>query len=140
MYYSNNTIVRSCFHHAIVNVNSCIGAKLAFLRSLGVDIFKHTLCEAIQQVPLSRITVEQQADIENLRTLMSVRSEQSFIEGFDNTDIDCMIQYITGHLYYCWLLLVNYCLHCIFIDCHYIFYFLFSNPLYFLCSLLYHCV
>ena len=30
MYYSNSTIVRSCFNHAIVNVNSCIGAKLAF--------------------------------------------------------------------------------------------------------------
>ena len=30
MYYSNNTIMRSCFNHAIVNVNSCIGAKLAF--------------------------------------------------------------------------------------------------------------
>ena len=44
-----------------------------------------------------KITVEQQADIENLRNLMFVRSEQSFIEGFDNTDIDCMIQYIIGH-------------------------------------------
>ena len=42
MYYSNNTTVRSCFNHAIVKyVNSCIGAKLAFLRTLGVDIFKH---------------------------------------------------------------------------------------------------
>ena len=30
MYYSNNTIVHSCFNHAIVNVNSCIGVKLAF--------------------------------------------------------------------------------------------------------------
>ena len=82
---------------AIVDVNSCNGAKFAFLRSLGVDIFKHTLCEAIQQVPLSKITVEQQADIENLRNFMFVRSEQSFIEGFDDADIDCMIQYITGH-------------------------------------------
>ena len=72
MYHSNNTIVRSCFNHAIVDVNSCIGAKFAFLRSLGVDIFKHTLCEA----PLSKITVEQQADIENLRNLMFVKSEQ----------------------------------------------------------------
>ena len=44
MYHSNNTIVRSCFNHAIVDVNSCIGAKFAFLRSLGVDIFKHKLC------------------------------------------------------------------------------------------------
>ena len=91
MYYSNNTIVRNCFSHAIVNVNSCIGAKLAFLRTLGVDIFKYKLCDAIKHVPQSKITVEQQADIENLRNLMFVRSEQSLIEGFDNTDIDCMI-------------------------------------------------
>ena len=97
MYHSNNTIVRSCFNHATVDVNSCIGAKFAFLRSLSVDIFKHKLWEAIQQVPLSRIIVEQQADIENLRNLMFMRSEQSFIEGFDDTDIECMIQYITGH-------------------------------------------
>ena len=39
MHYSNNTIVRSCFNHAIVNVNSCIGGKLAFLRTLLVLIF-----------------------------------------------------------------------------------------------------
>ena len=57
----------------------------------------NNICEAIPQVPLSKITVEQQADIENLRNLMFVRSEQSFIEGFDDAAIDCMIQYITGH-------------------------------------------
>ena len=89
--------MRSCFNHAIVDVNSCIGVKFVFLRRLGIDMFKHKLCEAIQQVPISKITVKQQADIENLRNLMYVRSEQSFIEGFDDTDIDCMIQYITGH-------------------------------------------
>ena len=97
MYHLNNSIVCSCFNLSIVDVNSSIGAKFAFLRTLSVDILKHKLCDAIQQVPLSRITVEQQADIENLRNLMFVRSEQSFIEGFDDTDIDCMIQYITGH-------------------------------------------
>ena len=93
MYHSNNTVVCSCFNHATLDVNLCIGAKLAFLRTLGVDIFKHKLCDAIKQVPQSRITVEQQADIENLHILMFVRSEQSFID----IDIDCMIQYITGH-------------------------------------------
>ena len=52
----------------------------------------------VKHVPQIRITVEQQADTENLRNLMFVRSEQlSFIEGFDNTEIDCMIQYITEH-------------------------------------------
>ena len=87
----------SCFNHAILDANSCIGAKLAFSLTLGVDIFKHKLCDAIKQVPQNRITVEQQADIENLHNLMFVKSEQSFIEGFDNTEIDCMIQSITGH-------------------------------------------
>ena len=70
---------------------------MLFLRTLGVDIFKHKLCDTIKHVPQSKITVEQQADIENLRNLLFVRSEQSFIKGFDNTDIDCMIQYVTGH-------------------------------------------
>ena len=30
MHHSNNTIVRSCFNNAIVDVNSCIGVKFAF--------------------------------------------------------------------------------------------------------------
>ena len=66
-----------------------IGAELAFLWTVGVDIFKQNLCDAIKQ---NRCTVEQQADIENLGNLMFVRSEQPFIESFDNTNIDCMIQ------------------------------------------------
>ena len=92
-----NFYVRSCFNHAILDAKSYIGAKVAFLRTTGVDIFKQKLFDAVKQVPQIRITVEQQTDIKNLRNLMFVRSEQSFIEGFDNTEIDCMIQYITGH-------------------------------------------
>ena len=84
--------MRSCFNHAILGANSCIGAKLAFLRTLGVDIFKQKLCDAIKQVPQIKTTAEQQANIENLRNLMFVRSEKSFIEGFDNTENICMIQ------------------------------------------------
>ena len=89
--------MRSCFNHAILDANSCICAKLAFLRTFGVDIFRHKLCDANKQVPQNRFTVEQQADIENLRNLMFVISEQLFIEGFDNMEINCMIQYITVH-------------------------------------------
>ena len=44
MYYSNNTIVRCWFNHAIIDVNSCISAKPTFLGTLGVDISKHNLC------------------------------------------------------------------------------------------------
>ena len=97
MYHSKNAFARSCFNHAILDANSCIGAKLAFLWTIGVDIVKQMLCDAIRQFPQIKITVEQQADIEKLRDLTFVRSEQSFIEGFDNSEIDCMIQYIIGH-------------------------------------------
>ena len=89
MYHSKNTIVRSCFNHAI-DVNSYICAKIVFLQTIGVDIFKQKLCDVIKQVLQTRITLEQQANIENLCNLMFVRSEQSFIEGFDHTKIDCM--------------------------------------------------
>ena len=65
------------------------------LRTIGVDILKQKLCDAIKPVLQTRITVEHQADIENLRNIMFVRSEQSFIEDVDNTEMDCMIQYIT---------------------------------------------
>ena len=52
--------MRSCFNHAILHANSCIGAKLVFLRTIGVDIFKHKLCVAIKHVPQCKITVAQQ--------------------------------------------------------------------------------
>ena len=42
MCHSKNAIVRSCFNHAILDANSCIGAKLAFLRTIGVDILSRS--------------------------------------------------------------------------------------------------
>ena len=42
MYHSKNTIVRRCINHAILDANSSIGTKLAFLLITGVDIFKGT--------------------------------------------------------------------------------------------------
>ena len=57
-----------------------------FMRAVKYNVLN--IYAAIQQVPLSKITVEQQADIENLRNLMFVRSEQSLIDGFDDADID----------------------------------------------------
>ena len=50
MCHPNNTIVRNCFNYAIVDVNSCIGAKIAILPTLGVDIFKYKLCDAIKDI------------------------------------------------------------------------------------------
>ena len=49
-----------------------------FLLTIGVDIFTQKLCYAIKQVPQIRITVEQQADMENLRNLI-IRTAISII-------------------------------------------------------------
>ena len=87
-------------NHAVLYVNFCSGAKLSISHITGVDIIKYKLSNAIKHILAQiRITVEQQADIENLRNLMFVRSKQSFIEGFDHTEIDCMTHYMytTGH-------------------------------------------
>ena len=56
-----------------------IHVLVLYLRLYGLlvfDIFKHKLYNAIEQVPQLRITVEQQADIENLGKRMFVRSKQ----------------------------------------------------------------
>ena len=39
MYRSKNTVVGSCFNHAILDANSCIGAKLVFFYEQQVLIF-----------------------------------------------------------------------------------------------------
>ena len=96
--YINYTNIRN---HKIHKCATCdpgtdpgTGAKCALVRTLSIDVIKHKLCDAIKQLPQSGINVEQQADLENVRNLMFVRS---LIEGFNHTAIDCIIQYITGY-------------------------------------------
>ena len=98
MYSSSNCIVRTCFNHAYYNANSCTGAKLAFIRNAyGVDIIQRKLGNAINHIHEPQLTVNEHAAIYNLKTLLSVRSNQSLIAGFDFTDIDEMISFIATH-------------------------------------------
>ena len=62
------TRVIPVINHVILDTNSCMCAKLAFLRTTGVDPHFN------MQI---RINVEQQANIKNLRTLMFVRSDDN---------------------------------------------------------------
>jgi hypothetical protein len=95
MYHSSNLIVRTCFNHAMNNANSCIGAKLAFIRNkYGTDITKCNMSQVINRIYQLNLSGGQQAAIDNLETLISVRSEQSFIEGFDSTEVNDMIQLV----------------------------------------------
>ena len=74
MHHSSNSIVRTVFNNALYNSNSCIGYTMAYFgNAYAVDITKHD--------PSS-------VAIDNLLTLLHVRSDISYIEGFDGSDID----------------------------------------------------
>ena len=97
MYHSKDAIVRSYFNHAILDAIVLV-LNLLFYGLLVLIFLSRSYVMLLSMFhKLESLHIKQQADIENLRNLIFVRSDQSFIEGFDNTEIDCMIQYITGH-------------------------------------------
>lgn len=95
MYKSDNIIARTCFHNALYNANSCIGAKLAFIRYMyGVDITRHDINFVNARISTCHINPAQQAAIDNLYTLISARSSNTLIPGFERQEIDVMIECI----------------------------------------------
>ena len=94
MYHSSNSIVRTVFNNALYNSNSCIGYKMAYFRNAyAIDITKHDPSFVFSRVKATG-TVADSAAIDNLLTLLHVRSDISYIEGFDGSDIDDLIELV----------------------------------------------
>ena len=97
MYHSSNYIVRTVFNNTLYNSNSCIGYKMAYFRNAyAVDITKHDPSFVFSRVkPTSTYNnIAHNAIIDNLLTLLHVRSDISYIEGFDGSDIDDLIKLV----------------------------------------------
>ena len=94
MYHSSNYIVRTVFNNALFNSNSCIGYKMAYFRNTyAVDITKNDriffhVLKLLAHIIILPITID------NLLTLLHVRSDISYIEGFDGSDIDDLIELV----------------------------------------------
>ena len=91
LYHSSNYIVRTVFNNALYNSNSCIGYKMAYFRNTyAVDITKHDPSFVFSRVKATGTynNIVHNATIDNLLTLLHVRSDISYIEGFDGSDID----------------------------------------------------
>ena len=97
MYHSSNSIVRTVFNNALYNSNSCIGYKIAYLRNVyAIDITKHDPSFVFSRVKATGTfnNIADSAAIDNLLTLLHVRSDISYIEGFDGSDIDDLIELV----------------------------------------------
>ena len=95
MYHSSNYIVRTVFNNALYNSNSCI--KMAYFRNTyAVDITKHDPSFFFSRVQATGTdnNIVHNATIDNLLTLLHVRSDISYIEGFDGSDIDDLIELV----------------------------------------------
>ena len=94
MYHSSNSIVRTVFNNALYYSNSCIGYKMAYFRNTyAIDITKHDPSFAVLRVKATGTynNFAHSAAIDNLLTLLHVRSDISYIEGFDGSDIDDLL-------------------------------------------------
>ena len=98
MYHSSNYNVRTVFNNALYNLNSCIGYKMAYFRNTYVvDITKHDPIFVFPRVKATGTYINNSvhnATIDNLLTLLHVRSNISNIEGFDCSDIDDLIELV----------------------------------------------
>ena len=97
MYHSSNYIVRTVFNNALYNSNSCIGYKMAYFRNTyAVDITKHDPSFVFSRVQATGTynNIVHNATMDNLLTLLHVRSDISYIEGFDGSDIDDLIELV----------------------------------------------
>ena len=94
MYNSHNIIVQTCFMNALYNSNSVIGSKIAYFRAkYRIDFTTSTRSRIMSSICVTVPTGSQKVSINNLFSLLSARSDLSFIEEFNLAEIIEMINY-----------------------------------------------
>ena len=77
------------------NSNTCIGYKLAFYRYMySIDIY-YTINSNIKLLSGSNINDEQIAIVNNLSTLLSVRSGNNYINDFTLNKVNDLLNYLS---------------------------------------------
>ena len=96
MYNSHNSIVQTCLKNALYNSNSVIGLKIAYFRAkYRVNFITSTRSTIMSSIRVTVPTEDQSVSINNLFSLLSARSDLSFIEGFNLVEIIEMIDYVS---------------------------------------------
>ena len=93
MYNSHNSIVQTCFMNTFYNSNSVIGLKIAyFTAKYRVNCTTSTRSTIMSSIRVTMPTEDQTVSINNLCSLLSARSDLTFIEGFNLIE---MIDYVS---------------------------------------------
>ena len=96
MYNSHNSIVQTCFKNALYNSNSVIGLKIVYFRAkYRVNFITSTRSTIMSSIRVTVPTEDQTVSINNLFSILSARSDLSFIEEFNLVEIIEMIDYVS---------------------------------------------
>ena len=88
--------MRACFSIITNNANSILGNKLAYFRDrFAININRCTLNDNIKKIKLSTvISDEEQLIINNIWSLILVKSNQYYVEGFDGSEIGDILTFL----------------------------------------------
>ena len=96
MYNSHNSNVQSIFMNALCNSNSVIGLKIAYFKAkYCVNFTTSTRSTIMSSIRVTVPTEVQTVSINNLISILSARSDLSFIERFNLAEIIEMIDYVS---------------------------------------------
>ena len=96
MKISDNKFAQSCFSFACSDANSIIGNKIAYFRSeYNISVEHITFSEGVNLIKKSQLCEELQLTIDHIWSLILVKSNNYSIEGFDLTEINDMILFLT---------------------------------------------
>ena len=97
MKISDNKLAQSCFSFACSDANSIIGNKIAYFRSeYNISVKHNTFSEGVNLIKKSaQLCEELQLTIDHIWSLILVKSNNYSIEGFDLTEINDMISFLT---------------------------------------------
>ena len=90
--------MRSCFSFISNNANSILGNKLAYFRDrFAININRCTLKDNIKKRKLSTvIRDDEQLIINNILSLILVKSNQYYVQGFDVSEIGDILTFFSN--------------------------------------------
>ena len=92
---SDNCIVKSCMNNAKYSSNSCIGYKLSFFRNHFYLDMESDLKLSVARLSVNRLDLTQQVTLDNILSLLNVRTGVSEIEIFSLNQVNTMINYLS---------------------------------------------
>ena len=87
--------IKACMNNAKYSSNSCIGYKLSFFRNHFYLDMDSDLKLSVTRLSVNRLDLTQQVILDNILSLLNVRTGVSEIEIFSLNQVNTMINYLS---------------------------------------------